>query len=211
MQQIIEQARAARIKAVSLSAALTEAYDVIAEHDKSLDALLCKKGMQELLESAPELDALALKRSPETAKRVPETAKSITDAVRAYINGDIKAVRVSREHACNDANGNKHDKASFRFLSEHGQVDVVITVVKVRSFEGYSYELVDTEKSHWFHFKGQPVSNEERETLKKMFQQAALGVTSEDISFVNKPEVNELEAALQLVDKLAPVLAEIEI
>lgn len=211
MQQLIEQARAAHRKADALSRKLTEAFCVIADHDKSLDKLLCKDGMQNLLGAAPELDALALKRSPVTAEKFPETAKSITDAVNAYMNGDIKAVRVVKEYARNDNNGNDRYKASFSFLSEYGQVDAVITVVEDRDVSGYNLELSDGEGERWFHFKGQPVSPAERLALKEMLEQAAIDVVGDDINFVNAPDANDLNAAKQLIERLAPVLADIEI
>lgn len=121
--------------------------------------------------------------------------KIISEAYSLYRNGDFSAISIASSYLRNDANGNDHQQVKFTFKTPENTVEAYITVVEIKDFGEYHVVISDIKKSHWVHINGQPVETEQRDALVEMLSEAAIEFQSCNLSFINLPTKEQVQAA----------------
>lgn len=134
----------------------------------------------------------------------------INAAKIAFSNGEKTAIRVTAEHADNDANGNDHTSVNFTFSENDRQVVLSIALVQIHDDDGWRTELSYQDELHQFTLNGQPVSEQLSEALQQALEPIATLIVDGEFDFTNYETSEEVDNARALIAKYQPLLDMVE-
>lgn len=130
----------------------------------------------------------------------------IDAAKMAFSNGEKTAIRVTTEHADNDANGNDHTSVNFTFNTGEQQVFLSVALVQIHDDGGWRTELSYLDELHQFILNGEPVSEQLSDALQEALEPISVRIVDGEFDFTNYETSEEVNNARALIAKYQPLL-----